>query len=64
MFALTIFATTIPIHYTENCVESCQMKVRATKIEIKEKVVNGVRYVRRWDATNNKWLDPDWRRVD
>ena len=64
MFALTIMGTTISATSMDNIVECCSDRVKVKHIVIKEKIVNGVRYVRRWDAANNKWLDPKWIKVD
>lgn len=37
---------------------------RATdKIEIKYRVYKGVVQYRRWNATKNRWVDPEWKNL-
>lgn len=36
------------------------LQPRADVIEIKYRVHNGIPQYRRWNATRNRWVDPDW----
>lgn len=65
MLGMTILSTSLPVNIEKPDTEyTKQYEVKVTKIVIKVKYVDGVKYIRRWDASNNKWIDPEWKRVD
>lgn len=47
-----------------NVKQRTHINSRATdKIEIKYRVYKGVVQYRRWNATKNRWVDPEWKNL-
>ena len=65
MLGMTLLSTSLPVNIEKLDIGyNKQFEVKVTNIVIKVKYVDGVKYVRRWDATNNKWIDAKWKRAD